>query len=176
VLILFYRRLFSGLGYSRNPTYSTCCLCLFQCRVAGLLRPRPFLNKLSIVQRSRKFCERQSGSHFSSFLHMLPLKQYNGWISNEKYEKTNYSTVNACGLAIFTNFNFIGSSVIYLSLSERQYGLSNYLTSRGFSWSILAISHYAVNLCWSISAAQWKISIRGTMTTLQKPAMLCLCT
>jgi hypothetical protein len=34
---------------------------------------------------------------------------------NEKYE----NIVNACGLAIFLQiFNFIGSSVIYLSLSE----------------------------------------------------------
>jgi hypothetical protein len=36
-------------------------------------------------------------------------------VFNEKYEKTNYSTVNACGLAIF--FKFL-TSVIYLSLSE----------------------------------------------------------
>ncbi len=54
----------------------------------------------------------------------------NGEISMKKYENTNYPTVNACGLAIFSNFTFIGSSVIYLSLSEipilthkRQFGL-----------------------------------------------------
>jgi hypothetical protein len=35
-----------------------CCLCLFQGRVAGLLWPRPFLNKLSIALSNRKFCER----------------------------------------------------------------------------------------------------------------------
>jgi hypothetical protein len=63
-----------------------------------------------------------SGSHFSSFLHILPVKQYNGLNFNENYE--NYSTVNACGLAIFQIFNFIGSSVIYLSLSEIPYGLT----------------------------------------------------
>jgi hypothetical protein len=41
------------------------------------------------------------------------------WLNfHEKYENTNYSTVNACGLAIFQNFTFIGSSVIYLSLSK----------------------------------------------------------
>jgi hypothetical protein len=46
------------------------------------------------------------------------------------YENTNYSTENVCGLATFSNFNFIGSSVIYLSLRElpiwthqRQFGL-----------------------------------------------------
>jgi hypothetical protein len=50
---------------------------------------------------------------------------------NEKYEKTNYSSVIACGLAIFSNLYFIGSSVIYLSLSkipiwtpQRQFGLN----------------------------------------------------
>ncbi len=37
-----------------------CCLCLFQGRVAGLLRPRPFLNKLSNALASRKFCERHN--------------------------------------------------------------------------------------------------------------------
>jgi hypothetical protein len=37
-----------------------CCLCLIQGRVAGLLQPRPFLNKLSIAQSNRKFCERHN--------------------------------------------------------------------------------------------------------------------
>ncbi len=37
---------------------------------------------------------------------------------DEKYENTNYSTVNALVLAIFQIFYFNGSSVIYLSLSE----------------------------------------------------------
>ncbi len=37
------------------------------------------------------------------------------WLNfNEKYENTNYSTVIARRLAIFSNFNFIGSSEIYL--------------------------------------------------------------
>jgi hypothetical protein len=56
-----------------------------------------------------------SGSHFSSFLHILPVKQY--WLNfNEKYENTNYSTINFS--YFYQIFNFIGSSVIYLSLSE----------------------------------------------------------
>jgi hypothetical protein len=38
------------------------------------------------------------------------------WLTfNEKYEKTNYSTVNACGLAIFSN---VLLHAIYLSFSE----------------------------------------------------------
>ncbi len=45
MLILFYRRRFSWLGYSRN-LHKLCCLCLSQGLVAGLLRPRPFLGKL----------------------------------------------------------------------------------------------------------------------------------
>jgi hypothetical protein len=36
-------------------------LCLFQGRVAGLLQPRPFLNKLSNALVIRKFCEQQRG-------------------------------------------------------------------------------------------------------------------
>jgi hypothetical protein len=45
VLILVYRRRFSGLGYNRNIHI---VLFVFVSRwVAGLLRPRPFLNKLS---------------------------------------------------------------------------------------------------------------------------------
>jgi hypothetical protein len=42
-----------------------------------------------------------SGSHFSCFLHILPLKQYNGGIL---MKETNYSSGNDCGLAIFSNF------------------------------------------------------------------------
>ncbi len=37
---------------------------LFQGRVAGLLRPRPFLNKLSNALVSRKFCERHTNEKF----------------------------------------------------------------------------------------------------------------
>jgi hypothetical protein len=44
-----------------------------------------------------------SGSHFSSFLHILPLNNLK-MNFNEKDEKTNYSTVNACEFAIFLNF------------------------------------------------------------------------
>jgi hypothetical protein len=54
------------------------------------------------------------------------------------YDKTNYFSVNACGLAIFQIFNFIGSSVIYLSLSkipiwthQRQFGLMSKEASPG---------------------------------------------
>ncbi len=59
MLILFYRRRFRELGYSRH-LHEVWCLCLFQGRVAGLLRPRPFLNKLSNALVSRKFCEQHS--------------------------------------------------------------------------------------------------------------------
>ncbi len=60
------------------------------------------------------------------------------WLNfSERFENTNYSTVNACGLAIFfQNCNFICSSVIYLSLSEiptwtyqRQFGLKRQVQS-----------------------------------------------
>ncbi len=56
-----------------------------------------------------------SGSYFSSFLHILPLKQYNGLISM----KSMKNLIILCLLIsyFFQTFNFIGSSVIYLSLS-----------------------------------------------------------
>jgi hypothetical protein len=41
-----------------------------------------------------------SGAHFSSFQYILHLMAE----FNEKYENTNFSTVNACGLAIFVKF------------------------------------------------------------------------
>ncbi len=56
MLILFYRRRFGELGYSRN-LHELAVLCLLQGRDAGLLGPRPFLNKLSSALVSREFCE-----------------------------------------------------------------------------------------------------------------------
>jgi hypothetical protein len=51
--------------------------------------------------------------------------------------------VNACGLAIFSNFNIIGFSVIYLSLSkipiwthQRQFGLTENLLAISW-WELL---------------------------------------
>ena len=46
-----------------------------------------------------------SGSHFSSFLHILPIKQYKYRISIKSMKtKIILYYVNACGLAIFSNF------------------------------------------------------------------------
>jgi len=75
VLILFYRRQFRELGFSRN-LHKLCCLCLLQGRFAGLLRPRPFLNKLSNALVSRKFCERHKYKFFFSSTIFLKVTLY----------------------------------------------------------------------------------------------------
>jgi hypothetical protein len=51
-----------GAWIQLNP-HIVCCLCVLQGRVGGLLRPRPFLNKLSNALFSRKFCE----AHINKF-------------------------------------------------------------------------------------------------------------
>ncbi len=70
-------------------------------------------------------------SHFSSFLHILPLKQYKGWISIKVWKQKLFYTKCLWISNFFQNFTFIGSSVICLSLSEipiwthqRQFGLN----------------------------------------------------
>ncbi len=76
-----------GIGYSIEGNSGSmdivtspqvCCLCLLQGRVAGLLRPRPFLNKLSNALVSRKFCEwnkfNRPRKTFLSFEFLLFLK------------------------------------------------------------------------------------------------------
>ncbi len=77
-----------------------------------------------------------SGSHFSSFLHILPLKLYNGWISMKSMKTQIILQLILVDLLFFQIFNFIGSSVITLSLSEipiwthqRQLGLTSLLLS-----------------------------------------------
>ena len=77
-----------------------------------------------------------SGSHFSSFLHILPLKQFNGWISIKVWkDKLFYSK---CWWIIYfcQIFNLFGCIVINLSLSEipiwthqRQFGLKVIITT-----------------------------------------------
>ncbi len=54
---------------------------LLQGRVAGLLRPRPFLNKLSIALSSRKFCERHTTDVFPVF------QKWNNQQEKGKYEE-----------------------------------------------------------------------------------------
>ncbi len=56
-----------------------------------------------------------SGAYFSTFLHILPLKQSNGWISMKSMKR---QIMQKClWITFFQIFNFIGSFVIYLSLS-----------------------------------------------------------
>ncbi len=45
-----------------------------------------------------------SRSHFSSVLHILPLKQYKGLISMKSMKTQIFLQKNACGLAIFLKF------------------------------------------------------------------------
>ncbi len=72
MLILFYRRQFRELGYSRD-LHKLYCLSLLQGRVAGLLRPRPFIHKLSNALVSRKFCERHNYFNCSDNLRVCTL-------------------------------------------------------------------------------------------------------
>jgi hypothetical protein len=64
------------LGYSRN-LHEFAVLCLLQGRVAGLLQPRPFLNKMSNALVSIKFCERHTDPQhcFIEYLTVLLLQE-----------------------------------------------------------------------------------------------------
>jgi hypothetical protein len=62
-----------------------CCLCLFLGRVASLLWPRPFLNKLNNALFSRKFCERHNYS-FKSI--EIAIKFKYKIVENKTYEVT----------------------------------------------------------------------------------------
>ncbi len=59
-----------------------------------------------------------SRSPFSSFLHILPLKQYTGWISMKSMKTQIILQKMVVDKLFYQIFNFIASSVIYLSLSE----------------------------------------------------------
>ncbi len=59
-----------------------------------------------------------SRSYFSSFLHILPLKQYTGWISMKSMKTQIILQKMLVDKLFYQIFNFIASSVIYLSLSE----------------------------------------------------------
>ncbi len=65
---------------------------------------RAYTHKILQFSYSLQGNEPIRGSHSSSFLHILPLKQYNGCISIKSIKNENYSILNACGLAIFSNF------------------------------------------------------------------------
>ncbi len=71
------------------------------------------------------------------FLHILPVKQYNGWISMKVWKDKLFYSKCLWISYFFQIFNFIGSSVIFLSRSEipiwthqRQFGL------RGAGWEL----------------------------------------
>jgi hypothetical protein len=59
-----------------------------------------------------------SWSHFSIFLHILHLKQYNGRISMKSMKTHIILQVILVDYLFFQIFKFIGSSVIYLSFEQ----------------------------------------------------------
>jgi len=80
--------------------------------------------------------EPNSGSHSSSFLHILPLKQYNGWISM-KSMRTKIIQIQICHI-----FKISGTMVFYIPLGT--YNINFIISSFLFRSFLQFLKHYLI--------------------------------